>query len=182
MCAAAEPAPEESSPAGPVARFRAWFNKYAKMDKDSIKRLGVDAFFTYGCVSNLNAAVTVAIAWGAFSRASGLSPLAPNQWKPYLATYGAIYLTLGSLLRPFRIATAIGLTPGYSMIVKNLREKLPFTTSRPRLNRFLAVFIISILVNTAGTCLLCAGGACFAGFVTGVPAVPPGYKFGFLGM
>jgi hypothetical protein len=119
----------------PVKRFRAWFSKYAKFDKDTLAKSGVDAFFTYGVVSNLNAALTLSLAWGAFSRASGLSPLIPGQWKSFLAVYVGIYATVGTLMRPFRFALAIGLTPVYSKMILLVRGKLPFYTSNPKLNR-----------------------------------------------
>ena len=105
MCAAAEA--EKDDQPGLVARSKAWVKKWvhhtappppppssssqvcltqAKFDKEKLKTLGVDAFFTYGVVSNINAGFTVALAWGTFSKASGLSPLAPGQWKAFLVT------------------------------------------------------------------------------------------------
>jgi len=45
----------ESAGESPVARARAWFGKWMKFDRASLSKLGVDAFFTYGLVSNLNA-------------------------------------------------------------------------------------------------------------------------------
>jgi len=159
----------------PVKRFRAWFSKYAKFDKDTLAKSGVDAFFTYGVVSNLNAALTLSLAWGAFSRASGLSPLVPGQWKSFLAVYVGIYATVGTIMRPFRFALAMGLTPVYSKMILLVRGKLPFYTSNPKLNRSLALLLISLLGNGVGTCALIGGGVWVAGLVTGVPAFPPGF-------
>ena len=40
----AEPEPETAP--SPIGRARAWLGKWAKFDKDMLKTLGVDAFFT----------------------------------------------------------------------------------------------------------------------------------------
>jgi len=128
-------------------------------------------------VSNLNAGITIALAWGAFSQGSGMSPLAPGQWKGFLTTYTAIYLSLGTILRPVRMALAVSLTPLYGRGVAALRASLPFRETRPKLNRTIALVLISLVFNTMGTCAVIALGAWLAGLVTGVPAFPPGYTF-----
>lgn len=168
-------AAEQDSP-----RFmsKAWFSKWAKFDKDKIKRLGIDAFFTYGVVSNLNVALTTAIAWGIASKATGLSPLAPGQWKNFLSVYAGLYLSLGSILRPFRMALAVGMTPVYGNAVARFRNGLPFRETRPKLNRTLALVAISLLLNVFGTFSLVGLGAYIAGVITGVPAFPPGWQLG----
>jgi len=173
MCDAAVASEEPSSPFG---RFRAWLTKWSRFDKAQLKTLGVDAFFTYGVVSNINAGLTVALAWGTFSAASGLSPLVPGQWKGFFATYTGIYLSLGSVLRPFRLALAVGCTPIYTRFVSKVRDSLPFRSSRPALNRTLAIFLVSVLLNIVGTCGIIGLGVWTAGVVTGVPAFPPGWK------
>ncbi len=167
---------EDDGPTSPLGKFRAWISKWNKFDKDKIKTLGVDAFFTYGVVSNMNAGLTVALAWGTFSKASGLSPLAPGQLKGFFATYTALYLSLGSILRPFRMAAAVTLTPVYGNAVSSIRDRLPYRDSRPKLNRTLALVLISLLLNVVGTLTLMGGGAYLAGLVTGVPAFPPGTR------
>jgi hypothetical protein len=144
--------------------------------KEEIKKLGIDCFFTYGVVSNINVGFLVSIAWITFSKASGLSPLAPGQWKGFVGTYGALYLSLGSILRPVRFAVAVGATPLYSAFVGRIRGGLPFRESRPKLNRFLAIFLASLLLNFAGTMGLIFLGVSFAGLVTGVPPFPPGWS------
>ena len=171
----ADEAAASSDSEGPIKRIRAWFGKYAKVDKATLAKSGVDAFFTYGVVSNLNAGLTLSLAWGTFSRASGLSPLAPGQWKSFLAVYVGIYATLGTVLRPFRFALAIGLTPTYSDMISRVRGRLPFRDSNPKLNRSLALFLVSLLGNSVVTCAFIAFGVWFAGLVTGVPPFPPGF-------
>lgn len=166
----AEAAASPDKPGG----FRAWMKKWASFDKDKIKTLGIDAFFTYGVVSNLNVALLTAIAWTTFSTTTGLSPLAPGQWKGFVATYGALYISLGSIMRPFRMAFAVTATPVYTAFVTRIRSGLPFAESNPKLNRTLALIVVSLVFNMAGTFLLIAGGAWVAGQISGVPPLPPG--------
>ena len=59
--AADEPVPPAAT--SPLGKVKAWFGKWAKFDKAQLQTLGVDAFFTYGVVSNLNVAVTASLAW-----------------------------------------------------------------------------------------------------------------------
>ena len=157
---------------------KAFFQKWAKFDKDTIKKLGFDAFFTYGVVSNANVAVLVGLAWATFSRASGLSPLAPGQWKGFVGTYAALYLSLGSILRPIRFAVAVGATPVYTAFVEQIRATLPWKQTRPKLNRTLAIISVSLLFNVFGTFFLMFLGVSLAGLVTGVAPFPPGWRFG----
>lgn len=176
MCSPAVTPPLDDAGVPPRMLSKAWFKKWATFDKDKIKTLGVDAFFTYGVVSNLNVGFMTALAWGTFSKTSGLSPLAVGQWKGFLATYTALYLSLGTVLRPFRMAFAVGLTPLYTRTVARLRDRLPFRESNPQLNRTLALVSISLLFNFVGTFSLVGLGAWVAGIVTGVPAFPAGAK------
>jgi hypothetical protein len=174
MCDAAA-VPLAAEPTG----FRSRVKKLFSFDKDKLKRSGVDAVFTYGVVSNINVGFTVALAWCTFSKSSGLSPLVPGQWKPFLATYLAIYATLGTLLRPVRLAIAVGATPIYSNFVLRVRALLPFASSRPALNRSLALFLVSGVLNVCGTSGIILFGAWIAGVVSGVPAFPPGWQSPF---
>ena len=177
-----EPADEPASTAGAVQRARAWLTKWWKFDKDSLKRMGFDAFFTYGFVSNVNAGVTIAAAWYTFTVTSGISPLAPDQWKRFLPVYIGIYATFGTLLRPFRLALAVGLTPTYGGFVKRVQSFLPFRKSNPRINRSLGILVVSLLGNTLVTCAVIYAGITLSALATGVPNFPPGWSFaGFKG-
>ena len=172
--------PEEPA-AGALARARAWLTKWWSFDKDSLKRMGFDAFFTYGFVSNVNAGLTIAAAWYTFTVTSGISPLAPGQWKKFLPVYIGIYATFGTLLRPFRLALAVGLTPTYGGFVKRVQSFLPFRTSKPTLNRSLAVLIVSLFGNTLVTFGVIFAGIGLSSLATGVPNFPPGWAFAGFG-
>ena len=73
------------------------------------------------------------------------------------------------------MAVAVSLTPVYSAAVTRLRERLPFYENRPKLNRTMALFLISLLCNVVGTAAFAFAGAWIASLVTGVPMFPPGY-------
>ena len=153
-----------------LSRVKQWF----VFDKSKLAALGVDAFLTYGVVSNINAGLLISFAWLTFSKASGFSPLAPGQWPRFGTTYFALYATLGTVLRPLRLAAAISLTPTYGRAISWVQARMPFGC-RPKLNRTIAVVILTIFGNMGGTCLLIVCGVWLAGLFTGVPALPVGW-------
>ena len=154
-----------------------WYKRMFAFDKSKLASLGVDAFLTYGVASNINAGLLVSFAWYVFSKTSGLSPIVTGQWPKFLVQYAALYATLGTLLRPFRLAFAISMTPVYSRVVRWVQSWTPFANERPRLNRTIAVVTLSLTFNLIGTCSLIVFGVWLAGVLAGVPAVPVGYKF-----
>ena len=168
--AAPEPAPEPTSALG---KTRAWFSKWAKFDRATLSKLGVDFLFTYGVVSNLNVALTASLAFAAFATKNGRSPLAAGAKAGFLVEYAIIYATLGTLLRPVRMALAVSATPLYSRAVGKLRSSLPFYESRPKLNRTIALFLMSVLLNVFASGLLAAFGCYIASIITGVSFFPP---------
>ena len=58
-----------------------------KLNKDSLAKLGLNALLAYGFVSNVSYITCVILAWVTFGKSTGLSPLAPGQWKKYLLVY-----------------------------------------------------------------------------------------------
>ena len=87
---------EEDAVTSKATGIRAWFSKWMKFDREQLGKLGVDAFFTYGVVSNMNAAITVALAGHVLAHDRLVT--APGMWTKFGATYFAIYLSLGSPL------------------------------------------------------------------------------------
>jgi hypothetical protein len=57
------------------------------MDKERLASLGMGAFASYGAISNITYCTCLTIAWIAFVKATGKSPLAPGEWKGFLAYY-----------------------------------------------------------------------------------------------
>jgi hypothetical protein len=66
-----------------VQRVKGFFNG-AKLDRSKLAALGASALLSYGFVSNINAVTLLIISWVSFAKSTGLSPLAPGQWKAYL--------------------------------------------------------------------------------------------------
>jgi hypothetical protein len=54
---------------------------------------------------------------------TGLSPLAPGQWKSLAAAYGTIYAII-QVLRPFRVAAAIGMSKLSRQFLEQTEKKL----------------------------------------------------------
>ena len=101
-----------------------------------------------------------------------VSPLAPGQWKAFLAVYAALYATVGTLMRPFRLAAAISFTPVFEATLQHVRARVPYAQSRPTLNRGLALVVLILVGNVGSTCALTALGIWLAATVTGVPVFP----------
>lgn len=179
---AMEEAMEEVDPSGAersaLQRLRETLGRWRKMDKAAaLAKAGSNFFFAYGFISNVNAGCTIALAWGAFTRSSGLSPFAPGQWSKFLAVYLSIYLTLGTALRPFRLALGVWITPRFDRVVKAQQARLPFAQTRPRLNRSLALLIVSLLGNMFAMLVVTTSGIWLGSLLTGVPVFPPGFQF-----
>eukprot|EP00612_Vaucheria_litorea_P007085 CAMPEP_0171479654 /NCGR_PEP_ID=MMETSP0946-20130122/5567_1 /TAXON_ID=109269 /ORGANISM="Vaucheria litorea, Strain CCMP2940" /LENGTH=140 /DNA_ID=CAMNT_0012010653 /DNA_START=32 /DNA_END=451 /DNA_ORIENTATION=- len=68
---------------GKVKRF---FSN-GKFSRKNLGKLGLYAVLSYGFVSNLATSICVSVAWFLSCKRSGLSPLAPNQWKYFLGIY-----------------------------------------------------------------------------------------------
>jgi hypothetical protein len=79
----------DGAPSGVPARIKEFFGG-AKLDKKKLAALGTSALLAYGFVSNVNAVTLLIISWVSFAKSTGLSPLAPGQWKAYLLAYTAL--------------------------------------------------------------------------------------------
>jgi len=114
-----------------------------------IRKNGVGYTFAYGFVSNVNYCALLAVSWALFVKTrhanpAALSPdlplfanvlsvfLRPARINPnFLVYYGAISLSLGSILRPLRIAVAAALVPSaqkfFGFLQNQLRCPRPLT-------------------------------------------------------
>lgn len=93
------------------------------VDSKKLSRLGVAFALSYSIISNINGSITLSIAWYMSSRRTGLSPLAPGQWKSLLASYGTLYAFI-QLLRPFRVAAAVAMSKMSKEFLEQTQEKL----------------------------------------------------------
>ena len=135
------------------------------LTKAKLAAMGTSALLSYGWVSNLNAVCLTIVSWITFAKSSGLSPLAPQQWKGFLAVYAGYYLTIGTAMRPIRISIAVAITPFFDRVVDFFQGK--FQCSKP-----VAFGVTVFFTNILGTCTLMFLGLRLATWVTGVPLLP----------
>mmetsp|Transcript_105891 Transcript_105891/g.326754 ORF Transcript_105891/g.326754 Transcript_105891/m.326754 type:complete len:315 (-) Transcript_105891:41-985(-) len=108
----------------------------------SIKRNGVGYFFAYGLVSNVNGCGLLAISWALFVKTRDICPVKlspdlplvvnvlvalfrPTRMNPqFLLYYGAVYLSVGSIMRPLRMAVAAGLVPFVKKFFDVVQDRL----------------------------------------------------------
>ena len=104
----------------------------------------------------MNSCLLLSFTWATFRRANpALSPLAdaavlanPLTWLPlkkkFLAYYMGYYLSIGSILRPFRFAIALGLAPTFEKTYVKISHRL-------KVPRAVSIFIVTILTNVVFT-------------------------------
>jgi hypothetical protein len=97
-----------------------------KLDKERLAALGMGAFASYGTISNLTYGICMTTAWISFVRATGLSPLAPGQWKGFLVYYATLF-TIQNIIRPLRFSLAIALAPLFDRAIDGIGKRLGIT-------------------------------------------------------
>jgi len=131
-----------------------------KFDRQAIAKMGIDFGLTYNMISNINGSVTLSAAWYIACMKTGLSPLAPGQWRSLLAAYASLYV-VAALIRPLRIAVAIGSTHKMEQLLQYMQKRIGCT----RTNAIGIVFAFGIVLWL--TC--CAAGVTLASALAGVP-------------
>mmetsp|Transcript_33004 Transcript_33004/g.72787 ORF Transcript_33004/g.72787 Transcript_33004/m.72787 type:complete len:303 (-) Transcript_33004:1866-2774(-) len=160
---------EEETKKGLVARIKSAFKGNEEDDgltfKQKLAKMGLSALLSYGFVSNMSYSVTVSLAWFGFSKKTGLSPLAPGQWKPFLAVYAGFYI-FNNVIRPVRLAVSVGVTPYFDRAVAAVQR-------RTKLNKSASIGIVVFLANFCGTLTAMGSGILLASIASGVPIFPP---------
>eukprot|EP00563_Minutocellus_polymorphus_P012683 CAMPEP_0181073400 /NCGR_PEP_ID=MMETSP1070-20121207/29059_1 /TAXON_ID=265543 /ORGANISM="Minutocellus polymorphus, Strain NH13" /LENGTH=269 /DNA_ID=CAMNT_0023154469 /DNA_START=92 /DNA_END=901 /DNA_ORIENTATION=- len=133
--------------------------------KQRLAKMGLSALLSYGFVSNMSYSVTVSLAWFGFSKKTGLSPLAPGQWKPFLAVYAGFYI-FNNVVRPIRLAVSVGVTPYFDRAVAAVQRKT-------KLNKSASIGVVVFLANFCGTLTAMSLGILMASIAAGVPVFPP---------
>ena len=113
----------------------------------------------------MNAVTLLIISWVSFAKSTGLSPLAPGQWKAYLLAYTALYAVIGNGLRPVRFSLSVAITPVFDRFVAFLQRR--FSIAKP-----VAFGMCVFLVNVCGTCTYLALGLRVVTAVLGLPLLP----------
>lgn len=96
---------------------------------------------------------------------TGLSPLAPGQWKNFLAVYAGFWV-MNNFLRPLRVTAAVAISTQVDKIVKAVQDKL-------KVKRAAAVGICVFLANVVGTLSVTALGIILAATLSQTPIFPP---------
>lgn len=118
--------------------------------KEMLAKMGLSTLLSYGFVSNMSMGACVTCSWYAFARKTGLSPLAPNQWKGFLGVYAGFYV-INNFLRPFRIAASIAISKYFDEAITNIQTKT-------KIPRAAAIAAVVFLANVVGTCTVMGGG------------------------
>jgi len=132
--------------------------------KKALASLGLNALLAYGFVSNVSYITCLILSWVSHGKATGLSPLAQGQWKPFLAIYAGFWAA-NNLLRPLRFSLSLVITPFFTALIDKVVQKTGF--KRPT-----ATGIVVFLVNVCGTISYLILGLLAATTITGVPLRP----------
>lgn len=133
--------------------------------RQRLSKMGLSCLLSYGFVSNMSYVVSVSVAWFGFTKKTGLSPLAPGQWKPFLAVYAGFYV-FNNFVRPIRFGLSVGVARYFDTAVNYIQRKT-------KVSKGFAIGIVVFLANICGTCSLMALGISLAASLTGVPVFPP---------
>lgn len=133
--------------------------------RQRLGKAGLSVALSYGWVSNVSYSVTVSLAWYIFSKRTGLSPMAPGQWKSFLAVYAGFYV-FNNIVRPVRFALSVSVSLYFDRVVSWIQNKF-------RVSKGVAVGLTIFLANVVGTIALMCLGISIAATAAGVPVFPP---------
>lgn len=133
--------------------------------KERLAKLGLSALLSYGWVSNMSYAVILSLSWYGFSKKTGMSPLAPGQWKPFLAVYAGFYV-FNNIIRPLRFGASV-------IISRYFDNFVGFIEKKTKLSRKWSIAVVVFLANVLGTFAAMGLGVRIASTAAGVPIFPP---------
>jgi hypothetical protein len=123
------------------------------------------AFAAYGVISNLNAGVLVTISWLSVVKQTGLTPLDPGMWPRFLGIYAAIYLSVGSIMRPLRLTAALAVAPLFTKALDTLQQTF-------RVNKGVAFGMMLVCIAVGSFTLISSMLVLAGGFPNGPPPLP----------
>jgi len=132
--------------------------------KQRLKKMGLSALLSYGFVSNMSYAVALSLSWYGFSTKTGLSPLAPGQWKPFLAVYAGFYV-FNNIVRPLRFGASV-------VVAKYFDNLVGYIEKKTKLSRKWSIGVVVFLANICGTFAAMGLGVSIASTASGVPIFP----------
>jgi hypothetical protein len=132
--------------------------------RQKLTKAGLSVVLSYGFVSNMSYCVSVSAAWYIFCKRTQLSPLAPGQWKPFLAVYSGFWV-FNNVVRPVRFGASVALSTQFDKIVQWIQTKT-------RLSKGASIGLVVFLANIVGTTVIMCTGIAFAASLAGVPIRP----------
>lgn len=129
--------------------------------KEKLAKAGLSVVLSYGWVSNVSYSIAVSIAWYIFSSQTGMSPLAPGQWKKFLAVYAGFFV-FNNIVRPIRFGISVGVSLYFEKLVQAIQETF-------RVKKGVAIFLTVFFANVVGTIALMCTGIWLASLAAGVP-------------
>lgn len=148
-----------------------FWNKNKNNNDDSVpfkvklRKAGLAVLLSYGFVSNMSYSVTVSLAWYGFNKKTGLSPLAPGQWKGFLAVYAGFYV-FNNFVRPARFTLSLGVAKYFDSATLWIQDKF-------RVSKKVAIGVLVFLANFCGTLAAMSFGIWLASIASGVSIFPP---------
>ena len=133
-------------------------------NKKKMAKIVVNGVLSYGFVSNVSYITCLIISWITHGRRTGLSPLAPGQWKGFLTIYAALWAA-NNILRPARFTVAVALAPLWERLIDLVQKKTEF-------KRATCTGIVVFAVNVCGTLSYMIGGLLIATSIARVPLLP----------
>lgn len=147
------------------------FYKYRRPTEDDgltfrqkLAKAGLSVVLSYGFVSNMSYCVSVSIAWYIFCKRTQLSPLAPGQWKSFLAVYSGFWV-FNNIVRPIRFGASVALSTQFDKVVAWIQDKT-------KCSKAAAVGLVVFFANIVGTITLMCSGIAIAAALAGVPIKP----------
>lgn len=128
---------------------KAWLEK-GKASMASLKELGLGALASYGFVSNVFYVPMTTIAWIAFVKKYGVSPIAQGQWPVFMAFFAGLF-AFGNVVRPLRFTAAMALTPIFNKLLGMIQSRFGLSKR-----------------NAFGAYLLCMGTLSTVGMLGGI--------------
>jgi len=158
----------EKTTSSPFSKLKSIFqkgNKEGPTTKEKLAKMGLSALLSYGWVSNMSYAITLSLSWYTHSKKTGLSPLAPGQWKPFLAVYAGFYV-FTNIIRPLRFGLSVVVSQYFDRFVGFIERKSGW-------GRKASIGVVVFLANVCGTFAAMGLGVGVASTLAGVPVFPP---------
>jgi hypothetical protein len=133
--------------------------------RQRLTKMGLATMLSYGFVSNMSYAVTVSCAWYIYSCRTNLSPIAPGQWKGFLAVYAGFWV-FNNIVRPLRLAISVG------MVAPQFDRILNYIQNRWNVSRTVAIATTVFMANVVCTIAAMSFGILMASLLSGVPIFP----------